>query len=140
MLRWHWKLFGDGVQLSVVKGNTPGRFDVARLIARVFPTEKAFVDTLVAQGLAPASNFPAGPYPDDKIERRGPRLVEYTTAPKAEGLGTDSYLRPNSAPISGAVMLTGKTPDALHLSVRLAYDTNHLTRVILEETERENAQ
>ncbi len=103
-------LAGPAVEVADWSGDTSGRFEVARLIARVFPGEKAFVQGVVGEGVEAPSEFPHGPYPTDKLIRKGDRIVEYQTPPRSEGLGTMGELRANSRPISGVAILHGGRP------------------------------
>lgn len=132
-----WKGFkGPAIQLSRHYGDTSGRFDVARVIARVFPERKAFVDNVIRERLQPASSFPFGPYPKDKLTQKNKRMIEYETPAHAEGLGTHTRLLKGDRPISGVVILTGEAPDLLDLAVRLPPEQAELVPVIVQEVER----
>src|SRR5215471_420993 len=91
-------------------GETSGRFEVAAIVARVFPAYSWFVKAVIDEGILPASDFPFGPFPNDKLTYRGKTIVEFQTPANTEGLGTASRLLKNNAPIDGAVMLIGQTP------------------------------
>lgn len=139
-----WKGFpGPVIQLSAEDGGTSGRFGVARMIARVFPSHRSFVRKVVAEGIEPASNFPSGPYPNDKLTYKGKDLVEYQTPPQTEGLGTQSRLLKNADPIGGVAMLvgedpkTGEPPSLLLLALRLPPEMTNLTSAIIRQTEYE---
>ncbi len=109
-------------------------------MAQVFPAHKAFVERVIKEGLEPASDFPSGPYPQDKLISQSDRIVEYETPPHAEGLGTKtSLLRANYDPISGVVILQGEEPDLLFLGVRLPSSMHDLTSYIIQQIERDNA-
>jgi hypothetical protein len=77
-----------------------------------------------------------GPYPNDQLFVQSDRLVEYQTAPHAEGLGTMNRLKANDDPIDGVAMLEGTTPDLTMLRVRLPPNLKDLTPVIIHEFER----
>jgi hypothetical protein len=79
-------------------GGTSGRFDVAEVIARVFPAYKAFVKTVREMFDFPSSEFPAGPYRKDKLTYKSNRMVEYETPSHADGLGTQSWIKKNDSP------------------------------------------
>jgi len=68
---------GPAIQLSVAVGDTSGRFEVAQIIARVFPSHRNFVRDVIAEDIEPASNFPFGPFPKDKLTYKSKELVEY---------------------------------------------------------------
>jgi len=135
-----WRgITGPAVQASESSGGTSGRFEVARVIARVFPAYKAFARSVIEEGIEPAGNFPFGPYPNDKLTYRSDRVVEYQTPPHSEGLGTISRLKMNDYPIDGVAILQGTTPDLLLLTVRLPPDMNNLTAHIIGQVQRESA-
>jgi len=132
---------GPAIQASGISGGTSGRFGVARVIARVFPTQTAFVQSVIKEGIEPASDFPFGPYPKDKLIIQSDRIVEYQTPPHSEGLGTTtSWLRANDYPISGVAILQGQEPDLVFLGVRLPPDMNDLTSHIIRQVEQDNAE
>jgi hypothetical protein len=121
LLSLNWKGFtGQAVQVSYVAGDTSGRFEVAKVIARVFPEYKGFAQGVIAEGIEPASDFPFGPYPSDKLTYRGNSAVEFETPANIQGLGTDSRLQMNANPIDGAAIITDGVTDLIHLTVRLS--------------------
>ena len=130
-------LSGDAIQLSVNLGETSGRFEAAKFMARVFPQNRLFVNKVIAEKIEPASNFVFGPYPSDHLTRRSEAMVEYETRAGKKGLGTDSRLIPNRSPISGMVFL-GEDDSVLSLSVRLPEDD--LARAIIHRTEIDRGQ
>lgn len=131
------ELAGPAIEVSHRLGGTSGRFDVAEVIARVFPAHNAFVMS-VRQGFdLPAKDFPSGPYPSDKLTYKSNRTVEYETPAQAEGLGTRSFVKKNGRPIDGVAMLIGETPDLVLLSVRLPSSLAALTPVIVGQLERD---
>lgn len=135
-----WRGFsGPAIELSLNSGETSGRFAVAHVIARVFPTRKAFADGVISEGIEPASSFAFGPYPADQLVYKSKDLVEYRTPARADGLGTQSRLQKNDAPISGVAILTGEAPDVVFLAVRLPLDLQQLSQGIVEQVERDIA-
>ncbi len=133
-----WNGFsGPAIEISSMYGDTSGRFTVAQIIARVFPAHKQFVTNVIAEGIEPASSFPVGPYPGDKLTYKGPDVTEYSTPGDREGLGTDSRLLKNGDPIRGVVILVGEEPDAIHLSARLPSSMSDLTPAIIQQVERD---
>jgi hypothetical protein len=128
---------GPALEIARLYGGTSGRFGVARIIARVFPAHKAFVTSVIEEGIEPASSFPFGPYPLDRLTYRSNEIVEYQTPAQTDGLGTASWLRKNDSPIEGVAILTGEGPDLLQLSVRLPAELNSLTSFIIQQAERD---
>ncbi|MFC6646944.1 hypothetical protein ACFQBQ_15435 [Granulicella cerasi] len=116
-----WKgLTGYGIQITSLVGDTSGRFEVARLVARVFPKHRKYAQKVIAEVLEPATDFPFGPYPTDKLHYLSDHFVEYETPAHHRGLGTDSWLQPNDQPIRGLIQFnpTGDN-EATALYVRL---------------------
>lgn len=136
-----WKGFsGPAIQLSISLGDTSGRFAVARMIARVFPAYKEFATNVVDEGIEPASSFPWGPYPKDKLTYRGKNIVEYVTPGNTDGLGTHSRLQKNANPITGVAILFGEAPDLLQLTIRLPKEQKGLGLLIVQQLEGEAAK
>jgi hypothetical protein len=129
---WHGPV-GPAVEVDDIDGGTSGRFEVAQVIARVFPAQRAFVQNLIDLIDQPSSTYQYGPYPKDKLILQADRLVQFRTAPHAEGLGTMGRLKASDDPIDGFAMLQGKNPDLLMLRVRLPREQRDLARVIIQE-------
>ena len=136
-----WKGFtGPVIQISAEIGDTSGRFNVARTIARVFPSHKAFVRRVIEEGIEPASDFPSGSYPKDKLVYKNKETVEYQTPAQTDGLGTQSRLQKNADPIRGVAILVGSTPDLVFLAARLPSDRTDLASIIIRQVELDAAQ
>jgi hypothetical protein len=127
---------GPGVQVEHLNADAVGRFGIAEVIARVFPSRRAFVQTMIDSGDTPAAGFTFGPYPKDKLIVQTGRLVQFQTPPHSEGLGTMSHFKANDDPIDGVAILEGKNPDLLMLRVRLPHELDNLTSSIIHEFER----
>ncbi len=135
-----WKGFpGQVIQLSWDSGGTSGRFEVAEVIARVFPAYKTFVQKVIAEGIEPASDFPFGPYPSDKLTYRGKNIVEFVTPADAHGLGTDSLLLMNASPIDGVAIISGVDTDLTRLSARVPAADSDLIPAMIGQAEKEAA-
>lgn len=128
---------GPIIEIGGEDGETSGRFGVARTIARVFPAHRAFVEKVIEEDMEPASSFPFGPYPRDKLIYRSKEMVEYETPANTDGLGTNSRLKKNASSISGVAILLGQTPDLLLLSVRLSPNLADLKSTIVQQVERD---
>jgi len=136
-----WKgISSYGIQISESNGDTSGRFEVAQIIARVFPAHSAFARRVIAEGVEPATSFPFGPYPADKLTYKSKETVEYVTPPNTEGLGTKSFLIKNDDPIDGVAFLTGEELSLTHLSVRLSPEISDLIPVIIRQVEQDSSQ
>jgi hypothetical protein len=132
-----WKgLTGPVIQMSVEYGGTSGRFGVAQTIARVFPAHRAFVRKVIAEGKESASDFPSGPYPNDKLTYKNKETVECETPAHRDALGTQSRLQKNGDPIRGVAILVGADTNLLFLATRLPSEMNDLTPTIIQEVER----
>jgi hypothetical protein len=134
-----WKGFaGPVIVLSHIFGSTSGRFEVARVIARVFPAHRAFVTSVVEAGFGQAaSSFPRGPYPNDALNYQSKSVVEYTTPSETVGLGTQQWVSKSASPIKGVAILTGHPLNLTLLSVRLPNALSELAPVIVRQVERD---
>jgi hypothetical protein len=130
---------GPAIQLSLSFGGTSGRFAVAELIARLFPARMDFARQVAAEGIM-AGPLPSGPYPADRLERRGPNEVRYLTPGGRDGLGTENRLALSAEPVQGLVLLLGnetyEEPDALKLDVRLPGRMAALVDAIIDDVRR----
>lgn len=135
-----WAGFADPtIQLSLTNGDTSGRFEVARIIARIFPAHQAFTKKVIDEGIEPAGSFPSTPYTTDKLLYRNDEIVEFQTPANTDGLGTESRLQKNDDPISGVAILYGEDTDLLKLAVRLPESKSDLIPVIIRQLEDEVA-
>jgi hypothetical protein len=132
---------GPAIEVSEVDGDTPGRFEVARVIARVFPAHKAFAQKVINEGVVPADTFHFGPYPTDQVTAKGDDLVEFETPPQSLGLGTMSKLHKNPFPIDGTIKLGGLLNDKMFRAiVRLEDKDKDLIPVIIKRFEKDNPE
>jgi hypothetical protein len=133
-----WSGFAEPIVLvDRSLGYTSGRFEVAQVMARVFPGYKAFVKSVREMFDFPPSEFPSSPYPKDKLTYKSSRMVEYETPARLDGLGTQSWIKKNDSPIDGVAMLIGETPDLVLLSVRPPSGLTGLTPAIVRRLERD---
>jgi len=137
-LKWQG-LTGPAVQATVYDGGTSGRFEVAKVIARIFPAYKTFAEKVIAEGTEPASDFPFGPYASDKLTDSGKNVVEFETPGNAQGLGTDSRLQMNASPIDGVAIIGGQDTDLTLLTARFSSSDQDLIAAMVAEAEREAA-
>ncbi len=125
------KLHGPAVVFASMSGETSGRFDVAIWVMRYFPRHRVFADAVIAEGLEPASNFPAGVLPGDRILSRTPDRVVVETPPHRKGEGADSWLAPDDLPIISVVRFDADPPGGRSVSVKLAPEQRDLLPVLL---------
>jgi hypothetical protein len=132
----NWNGFrGPAIQLSVSDGGTSGRFEVAKVVARVFPAHRNYARRIIAEGFGRASEYPFGPFPSDHLTYKDKDLVEFTTPAHRKGLGTISWLLPSDQPITGFALLTiGPDVDTelLQLSLRLPPSLSFLAPTLIK--------
>lgn len=130
-------LSGPVVELSYLSGGTSGRFDVAKIAARIFPVARSFVDQVIAEDIEPKEDFPFGPYPDDTLARRTATVVEFVTPANRDGIGTSGRLAKTDQPISGVAMIFPQEDmDVVKVSVRLPPEHGDLASTIVATVER----
>jgi hypothetical protein len=140
LLSVDWKGFtGPAIEISDFSGGTSGRFEVAKVIVRVFPAYKQFAQNVIAEGVEPASDFPSGPYATDKLADHGNNIVEFETPADTAGLGTNSRLLPNASPIYGVAIISGTDTDLTQVSVRVPATYSDLIPLIVKQAEWDSA-
>jgi hypothetical protein len=136
LFRSETKLTGPAVELSRIMGGTSGRFEVAEIVARLFPVARPFVQQVIDEGLVPKERFPFGPYPNDTLIRRSDTEVEFVTLGDSEGLGTSARVAKNGQPIGGvAILLPAEDMDLVKLSIRLPPEMRDLSPAIITTVE-----
>jgi hypothetical protein len=98
---------GPAIIRSVSIGDTSGRFAVAHIAARLFPTARNFVEAVRGEGIDSEENYKFVPWPEDHVKYLSEFVVSFTTSKGRRGAGTESGLIPNSDPISGLIMANG---------------------------------
>ena len=133
-------LRGPAVYLTYANGSTSGRFTVARVVARLFPADRWYVQRVIEEGIEPEDQFPVGPYRDDILTRRSDTEVEFQTPANIAGIGTQSRLIRNSDPITGVVILLPQQDmDLVQLFVRMPPDMIHLAPAIITSVESQKS-
>jgi hypothetical protein len=135
-------LGGPAIEVNHISGENSGRYQIAELIARVFPEYRSFARQVWQDTDSP---FPSRPYPKDTLTYRSNTVVEYRTPAQTDGLGNfDSWLGKNDLPIVGAAILLidardpiGKVPHVVLLSVRFPADLTRLAPTIIRYVERD---
>ena len=129
---------GAAIEISNRHSDQNGDWlDKAQILARVFPAFWADARAWLKGFDFPKDACPFGPYPSDRLTHKSRTVVEYTTPPESEGLGTHSSLKRNGDPIQGVAILSGKPPDVVLLSARIPRDTRGLATEIIRQMERE---
>jgi hypothetical protein len=101
------KTSGPAISITTSYGSTSGRFEVARVAARVFPVLRPFVEGVKAEGIEDPHAFVDGPWPGDALHRLSDRAVGFSTPVGANGLGAADYFAPGGMPILGVAFVTG---------------------------------
>jgi hypothetical protein len=134
-------LGGAAIEVNDISGENSGRYEIAELVARVFPAYRSFARRVWDFDSA----LPSGPYPKDALVYRGKTVVDYRTPAQTEGLGNfHSWIGKNDLPIAGTAILlmepthhVGDVPHLLLLSVRFSPDLSRLVPTIVRYVERE---
>ena len=132
------------MEVNDISGENSGRYEIAELIARVFPAYRQFARRVWEDLDSP---LPSGPYPKDTLTYRGNSIVEFRTPAHTEGLGNfHSLLGTTDLPITGTAILlidsthpTINVPHLLLLSVRFPRDLARLAPTIVHDVERNAA-
>ena len=110
------------VEMSIVDGETSGRFEVARLGYMLFRSlTKDYVSQIENEGVLPPaqvkSNIEKKKYPNDSLTYLGKQAVRFKTPANTRGLGTGGAVKVSDAPIHGLVVLyeCGGKPEAMSL-------------------------
>ena len=112
------RIEGPAVEISHNYGGTSGRFAVAAAIGRYFPDHRAFAEE-VHRAFEAEAPVPAGQWPADRIDRRGPGLVLFETPAGSHGEGTRGLFAPQGGAVTGALaLLVGEEPDLVVIRVR----------------------
>ena len=92
--------------LSVLYGDTSGRFDVARLGSMLFPDiTRDFVKSVEDEGIESKADIEVTKYPKDRITHLSNTLVEFETPADTKGLGTEGYVNITHTSILGLIGL-----------------------------------
>jgi hypothetical protein len=136
-------LDGPAIEVNHMTSENSGRYEIAEVMARVFPAYRVFARRLMKGMDIP---LPTDSYPKDTLARRGEKIVEYNTPAQTEGLGNfHSWIGKSDLPISGVAIIiddsatTGGGPDLVLLSVRLPHALTGLTPVIVGQLERDTS-
>lgn len=134
-------LGGPAIEINHMTSENSGRYEIAEIMARVFPAYRAF-GTRVMKGM----DLPlqTGRFPKDTLMYRGKTIVEYNAPGQTEGLGNfHSRLGKNDLPIKGAAILIGDAPNVgggpgvVLLSVRVPPALAGLIPVIVAQVEQD---
>lgn len=124
------RIGGHFVIVELSLASTSGRFRVAEVAGPLFPVAKKFVDGVKSE---PDVKLDFVSIVNDKLTRRSPTVVEFTTPADQDGLGIDSRVLKMYLPISGVAMLTADT-DLVMLRTRLPTQQRDLGATIIAQT------
>ena len=131
---------GPAIVISRIYGGTSGRFTVAKIVARVFPSSWSYARGVIAEKIEPERDFVFQPFPADILIRRGPNLVEFTTPADDEGLGTFHALATSRMPVTGVAILSPEDDmNLVMLDVRLPPELQSLASTIVGSVEQDAA-
>ena len=133
---------GPAIAVSRRRDENSGRYDVAELIARIFPVFRDYLTRKSVEADLSLQYSTFAPYPKDRLTYLSDSVVEYNTPAGTAGLGTHSeWLRANGSPIQGVAILTmGDISETLVLSVRLPAGLAGLTPEVVRQFERDAAR
>lgn len=124
---------GPGISHVFFFADTSGRYPAAKVVARLFPQSRTFVERVIAEDVAPASDFPFGPWPDDKLSYVSNSAVRFETPSGKLGQGTQAGFQPSIDPIHGRVRLV---EDGVYvLAARLPHGMIDLAETITGEVQ-----
>jgi hypothetical protein len=126
-------LAGPAIEISHRNGFGSGAYEVAKVIARIFPAFREYA--VSTQDVLGPLQF--GPYPKDRLTYLSQSAVEYETVAQSDGLGTQLRLRKNSSAIYRVAMLVGQPPDLVRVAVRLPRQQSRLTSAIVRQVEKD---
>jgi hypothetical protein len=120
-----------GIEIESSVSDTSGRFDVASVIARLFPTHKDFLGKVEGEGIMPSRDFPEGPFPADILTQYNDNDMSFETPANTIGLGTEQFwFKKNNQPIFGEISLVDEGD--LKIAMRLPPQDQALVPVILD--------
>lgn len=124
---------GPAIQAVFVVGDTGGRIESASIAARFFPElMRDYILRVSAHAMVPVDRLMAvTPYPEDRVKRLSPTLVQFETPANREGFGTDSLLNRSGQPVSGLVAINPSNGDIYELFVRLPASERRLEQTLL---------
>ncbi len=142
------KYVGPAIVLTERDSATSGRYEVAEMIARMFPAYDRFLPgiRMDLKEIAEYSHkpslgrLPSGPFPKDKLTNRTDASVEFETLPGNEGLGTLWGNAKSDYSTRGISILRDGSngPNAIHLTVRLPSNLTGLAPAIISQLKREH--
>jgi hypothetical protein len=123
-----------------MSGGTSGRFDVAAVAARVFPSARSFVQGVINENMPGAPAIQFGAYKTDKLTQVGANVVEYVTPARTLGLASADPPAVNPYPVEGVAILQPKlNMDVVKLDACLPPAQAGLASVIVKTLEAEVA-
>lgn len=126
-------LDGDAVYVEEIYSETrSGEIAIAKIVSRLFPQNKDFVDNVIKENDLNPSDFPHNISVSDIIKNVSSDIVEFETQSNSEGEGTVGLVRKNKNSIRGAyVWENKKSGDLIFIDVRNS-DADGVVNIIKE--------
>ena len=130
-------LNGPAVVMDFINGENSGRFEVAGLVARLFPAYRSYVSQVAEVDSPPGRAYPTARYPRDRVLRRSRRVIEFLTPAHTVGLGTIGQLLSPQGAVEGAVIVRRRDfgMEARQVLVRLPPKRHNLIPPIVHAVE-----
>jgi len=127
---------GPAIHFTLLDPGASGNRIISRILYTYFPNDRRGPQFTRPDPDTPLAAYRIDPHPQDQLVHRPGNIVEYTTPPKHEGLGTFWAMKKDpNLPTRGLAMLVGPAPFAYHLSVRLPAELSHLATPIIRQVE-----
>jgi hypothetical protein len=123
-------LTGPIVQVHLSLGSTSGRFEAARVAARLFPSRKAFVKSVQDEEILEKA-FVFGPYGTDRTTLLNDHEARFETPAGKDGMGIGGRMAPGKDPVLGYAGMTDDN-DLLWVGARLPASERDLATAIVE--------
>ncbi|MDO9336920.1 MAG: hypothetical protein Q7T61_11015 [Caulobacter sp.] len=124
-------LTGPIVQVHFSYSGTSGRFEVARVIARLFPARKAFADAVLAEDTV-SEGIVFGPFRTDRTSLLNDHEARFETPAGQDGMGIGGRMAPGRDPVLGYAGLTADE-DLLWVGARLPASERDLATAIVAD-------
>jgi hypothetical protein len=94
---------GQFVELQEFNGDTSGRFPMAKIVGRVFPSARPFAENVRSENIDQDDYFTLSP--TDILQILAPTTASYVTPQNYQGIGTMFGVSPGNDPIHGLIFM-----------------------------------